>query len=90
MNKSELIEAIAERAATSKKQAENMLNSFCYAVADELERGGEVNITGFGSFTVAERAERAGRNPKTGEPITIAASKTVKFKAGKSLKDTVA
>lgn len=89
MNKSELIEAIAERAVVSKKQAENMLNSFCYAVADELECGGEVAITGFGTFSVAARAERQGRNPKTGETLTIAANKAVKFKAGKQLKEAV-
>lgn len=89
MNKSELIKAIAAESGLTQAQAGHALDALCQVVIDELAQGGEVNIVGFGNFTVAQRAERAGRNPKTGETLTIAASKTVKFKAGKNLKDAV-
>lgn len=90
MNKTELIKQIATVSGLSQTQAENALNAYCKVVIDELGNGGEVNIVGFGSFTIAQRAERIGRNPKTGETLTIPASRAPKFKAGKALKDTVA
>lgn len=89
MNKTELIAAMAEEAELSKKDAEKALTAFINVVADTLVDGDKIAITGFGTFEVAERAERQGRNPATGETITIAASKSPKFKAGKALKDAV-
>lgn len=89
MNKTELISAMAEKAEISKKDAEKALTAFTNVVADVLVDGDKVAITGFGTFEVVERAERQGRNPATGETITIAASKSPKFKAGKALKDAV-
>ncbi len=87
MNKTELIAAVAERAEISKKDAEKALKAFTDVVTDELVKGEKVQLVGFGTFEVTERAEREGRNPKNGEPMTIAASKNPKFKAGKALKD---
>ncbi|RKI83730.1 HU family DNA-binding protein [bacterium 1xD42-87] len=89
MNKTELISAMAEKAELSKKDAEKALTTFTNIVADTLVDGDKVSITGFGTFEVTERAERQGRNPATGEAITIAASKSPKFKAGKALKEAV-
>lgn len=89
MNKTELISAMAEKAEISKKDAEKALTAFTNVVTDTLVNGDKVAITGFGTFEVVERAERQGRNPATGETITIAASKSPKFKAGKALKDAV-
>ena len=89
MNKTELIAAMAEKAGISKKDAEKSLTAFTNIVADTLVDGDKVSITGFGTFEVVERAERQGRNPATGEAITIAASKSPKFNAGKALKDAV-
>lgn len=89
MNKTELIKQIATVSGLTQAQAANALDAFCTVVADELGAGGEVAIVGFGTFCVAERAERQGRNPATGELITIAAAKVAKFKAGKALKDAV-
>lgn len=89
MNKTELISAMSEKAEISKKDAEKALTAFTNVVADVLVDGDKVAITGFGTFEVIERAERQGRNPATGETITIAASKSPKFKAGKALKDAV-
>lgn len=89
MNKVELVAAIAEKSELTKVDAEKALKAFIDTVADELKNGGKVQLVGFGTFEVAERAERQGRNPKTGEAITIPASKSPKFKAGRSLKDTV-
>ena len=89
MNKTELTAAIAEQAGISKKDAEKALKAFTDVVADELKKGEKVQLVGFGTFEVSERAEREGRNPKTREPMTIAASKSPKFKAGKALKDMV-
>ena len=89
MNKTELIAAIAAKADLSKKDAEKAIKAFTDAVAEELVNGGKVQLVGFGTFEVAERAAREGRNPKSGETMTIAASKTPKFKAGKALKDQV-
>ena len=89
MNKTELIAAVAEKAEISKKDAEKAIKAFTDAVAEELVNGGKVQLVGFGTFEVAERAAREGRNPKSGETMTIAASKTPKFKAGKAFKDQV-
>ncbi len=89
MNKTELISAMSEKAEISKKDAEKALTAFTNVVADVLVDGDKVAITGFGTFEVVERAERQGRNPATGETITIAASKSPKFKTGKALKDAV-
>ena len=80
MNKTELVAAIAEQAEISKKDAEKALKAF----TDE-----KIQLVGFGTFEVSERAAREGRNPQTGEAMTIAASKTPKFKAGKALKDSI-
>ncbi len=89
MNKTELIAAVAEKAEISKKDAEKALKAVTDVVTDELVKGEKVQLVGFGTFEVSERAEREGRNPKSGEPMTIAASKSPKFKAGKALKDMV-
>lgn len=89
MNKTELIAAVAEKAEISKKDAEKAVKAFTDAVSEELVKGGKIQLVGFGTFEVSERAAREGRNPKTGEVMPIAASKTPKFKAGKALKDMV-
>ena len=89
MNKVELVAAIAEKSELTKVDAEKALKAFIDTVTDELKNGGKVQLVGFGTFEVTERAERNGRNPKTGEAITIHASKSPKFKAGKALKDIV-
>ena len=89
MNKSELITAIAQRANLSKADTGRALNGLLKAIEATLKAGDSVALIGFGTFEVKERAERAGRNPQTGEAITIAASKTPAFKAGKNLKDAV-
>lgn len=87
MNKTELVAAMAAQTQLSKKDAEAALKAFIDVVADELKKGGKVQLVGFGTFEVSERAEREGRNPQTGETMKIKASKTPKFKAGKALKD---
>ncbi|MCI8464130.1 MAG: HU family DNA-binding protein [Acetatifactor sp.] len=87
MNKTELIAAMAEAAEISKKDAEKTLKAFTDVVADELKKGGKVQLVGFGTFEVSERAAREGRNPQSGKPMKIAASKAPRFKAGKALKD---
>ena len=87
MNKTELVAAITEQTKLSKKDAEAALKAFTDVVADELKKGGKVQLVGFGTFEVSERGEREGRNPQTGETMTIKASKSPKFKAGKALKD---
>ena len=89
MNKTELVAAMAEQAGLSKKDAEAALKAFTDVVAEELKANGKVQLVGFGTFEVSERAAREGRNPQTGETMTIAASKAPKFKAGKALKDLV-
>lgn len=89
MNKTELIAAVAEKAEISKKDAEKAVTAFTDAVAEELAKGGKVQLVGFGNFEVSERPAREGRNPRTGETMTIAASKTPKFKPGKALKDEI-
>ena len=87
MNKAELVAAMAEQAGLSKKDAEAALKAFTDVVSDELKNGGKVQLVGFGTFEVSERAAREGRNPQSGEVMKIAASKAPKFKAGKALKD---
>ena len=87
MNKTELVAAMAEQTNLSKKDAEAALKAFIDVVSEELKKGEKVQLVGFGTFEVSERAAREGRNPQSGEPMTIAASKTPKFKAGKALKD---
>ena len=87
MNKTELVAAIAEQAEISKKDAEKALKAFTDVVAEELKKGEKIQLVGFGTFEVSERAAREGRNPQTGETMKIAASKAPKFKAGKALKD---
>lgn len=87
MNKSEFVAAIASKAEISKKDAEAAVKAFTDVVAEELKKGEKIQLVGFGTFEVSERAERTGRNPKTREEITIPASRVPKFKAGKALKD---
>jgi DNA-binding protein HU-beta len=89
MNKSELIDAIAEAAGLTKADSGRALDAFVSAVSTALSNGDSVSLVGFGTFAVKERAERKGRNPQTGREITIAAAKIPSFKAGKSLKDSV-
>jgi|TARA_B110000305_G_scaffold84112_1_gene94693 DNA-binding protein HU-beta len=89
MNKSELVEAMAAAADISKAAAERALDGVTAAITGALKAGDQVTIVGFGSFLVAERGERMGRNPRTGESIKIKASKSPKFRAGKALKDAV-
>ena len=89
MNKAELVEDVAERTELSKKDAEKALKAFVDVVAEELKKGEKIQLVGFGTFEVSERAAREGRNPANGQPMQIAASKAPKFKAGKALKDAI-
>jgi DNA-binding protein HU-beta len=89
MNKSELIDAVAESADLSKASATRAVDSFIESITGALKGGDQVTIVGFGTFLVREREARSGRNPRTGETIHIAASKVPAFKAGKALKDAV-
>ncbi|WP_182103799.1 HU family DNA-binding protein [Niallia taxi] len=89
MNKTELINAVAESSELSKKDSTRVVDSVMETITKVLKNGGKVEILGFGAFSVSERAARKGRNPQTGEEIEIAASKTPSFKAGKKLKDAV-
>ena len=89
MNKKEFIAAIAEKAEMTKVDTEKVVNAFTEIVKEELNKGEKVQLVGFGSFEVSERAERECRNPKTGEKISVPACKAPKFKAGKALKDAV-
>ena len=89
MNKTQLIEAVAAKADIKKKDAEAAVNAVTAAIAEALKAGEKVQLVGFGTFEVRERAAREGRNPKTGEKITIAASKNPTFTAGRALKDSV-
>ncbi|WP_106476829.1 HU family DNA-binding protein [Phytohalomonas tamaricis] len=90
MRKPELAAAIAEQADISKDKASQVLNVILDEIASNVAKGNDVNLIGFGSFTIRERAARTGKNPQTGEPLNIPASKTVAFKPGKGLKDAVA
>ena len=89
MNKSELTDAVASAADLSKASAAKAVDSVLEAISSTLQSGGQVSITGFGTFLVRERSARTGRNPRTGEMMEIKASKVPSFKAGKALKDAV-
>jgi len=89
MNKAELINHVAATTDLTKASATNAVEAILSGITSSLSSGDSVNIVGFGAFTVTERAARTARNPRTGEPIAVAASKAPKFKAGKSLKDAV-
>ncbi|MDD5826761.1 MAG: HU family DNA-binding protein [Bacilli bacterium] len=89
MKKSEIIALIAENTELSKADVERVYNATFDLFKDELAKGNKISVSGFGTFDISERAEREGRNPQTGETIKIAASKSVKFKAGKELKEKV-
>jgi DNA-binding protein HU-beta len=85
MNKAELVTAMAEKSGLTKAAAEKALNSFTEAIKESMTKGERVGLVGFGSFSVAERSARTGRNPQTGKEITIPAKKVVKFKPGADL-----
>ncbi len=89
MNKSELIVALAQKADISKKDAEKAISAFIDVVTETLKAGGKVQLVGFGTFESKERPARVARNPRTGEEITIEASKTASFRVGKALKDSI-
>ena len=89
MNKTELVAAVAEQADISEKDAEKVLKAFVDVVTEEMKKGEKVQLVGFGTFEVSERAAREGRNPQTGKTMKIEACKAPKFKAGKALKDAV-
>ena len=89
MNKQELISVMSEKAELTKVDTEKALKAFIDVVTEEMKKGGKVQLVGFGTFEVSERAARKGRNPQTSEEILIPASKAPKFKAGKALKDIV-
>ena len=89
MNKTELVAAISEKTELTKKDSEKALKALIDVVAEELKKGEKVQLVGFGTFEVSERAARTGKNPQTGAEIKIAACKVPKFKAGKALKDAV-
>ncbi|MBQ3898408.1 MAG: HU family DNA-binding protein [Lachnospiraceae bacterium] len=89
MNKTEFVAAVAEEAKLSKKDAQEAVNAFITVVTKALKKNDKVQLVGFGTFEVAKRAARTGRNPQTGKEMKIKASKAPKFKAGKALKDAV-
>ena len=89
MNKGELVEAIAGETDLSKSGAEDVLNAFVSSVTGALKKGDKVTLTGFGTFSITNRAARMGRNPQTGEAIQVKASKVPKFKAGAGLKESL-
>jgi len=89
MTKSDVIAEIANKSNLTKADAEKALNSFVEITKDTLKKEGRLALAGFGSFIVSERKERQGRNPQTGETMTIKASKTVRFRAGKALKESL-
>lgn len=90
MNKTDLVNIVAEKVSGSRKDADNAVNAVFAAISEALAAGDNVQLIGFGTFEVRERAEKQGRNPKTGEPLTVPAAKVPAFKAGKALKDAVA
>lgn len=90
MTKSDLINSVAQKADISKKDADKAVSAVIAAISDSLVAGEKVQLVGFGTFEVRDRAAREGKNPATGEKITIAATKVPAFKAGKALKDAVA
>ena len=89
MNKTELIDAVADEAEVSKAEAGRAVDAVISSITKALKKGDSVTLVGFGTFKVSKRAARTGRNPKTGDTIKIAASKNPSFKAGKALKDAV-
>ncbi len=89
MNKAELLDHVASSASLSKADASRALDAVVDAIGSALSQGDSISLVGFGTFSVSERAARSGRNPRTGETIQIAASKQVRFKAGKGLKDRI-
>lgn len=89
MNKSELIASVAEKASLTKKDAEKAVGAFMDSVQEALTAGDKVQLVGFGTFEIRERAARKGRNPQTGEEIDIAAARVPVFKAGKQLREKV-
>ncbi len=89
MNKTELVNEVAERSGLTKKDATSAVNAVFESISDTLAKGESIQLIGFGNFEVRERAARKGRNPQTGEEIDIAASKTPAFKPGKQLKEAV-
>ena len=89
MNKEELVQEVSKAAKVTQKEAAEVVKAFVETVQKSVSKGNKVTLVGFGTFEVAERAAREGRNPQTGETMTIAASKNPKFKAGKALKDLV-
>ena len=89
MNKTEFVAAVAEEAKLSKKDAQEAVNAFITVVTKALKKNDKVQLVGFGTFEVAKRAARTGRNPQTGKEMKIKASKAPKFKAGKALKDAL-
>lgn len=89
MNKTELVEVMAQKSGLPKSDSEKALNAFTDTVTAELKKGNKIQLVGFGTFEVADRAARTGTNPQTKEKVEIAACKAPKFKAGKSLKDAV-
>lgn len=89
MNKTELIDKVAEESALSKSVAEQVVNSVFSAIAEAMKTGDKVTLVGFGTFSVSERAAREGRNPQSGQTMSIPAKKVVKFKAGTKLVDSV-
>ena len=89
MNKSELVEAIAQGSGVTKADANRVLDTFMMTVTDALKSGDQVVLPGFGSFSTGNRSARTGRNPQTGQAIQIKASRVAKFKAGKTLKEAV-
>ncbi len=90
MTKADLIDSLAAKADLPKPRAEELLNHVLEDITEGLRRGDKVNISGFGTFTVSARKARTGRNPKTGEPIDIPATRSAKFRAGKNLRDSLA
>lgn len=89
MNKTELVATIATKADIPKAVAERAVNALTETITQQLEKGGDVTLVGFGTFSVKQRSGRIGRNPQTGEPLEIKATKVPSFKAGKNLKDAI-
>jgi DNA-binding protein HU-beta len=89
VNKNELVDAVGQAASLKRGEAETVVDAVFSSIADALKKGDEVRLVGFGTFSVSHRAASEGRNPRTGEKMTIAASKLPKFRAGKGLKDAI-
>lgn len=89
MNKTELVAAIAEKTNLTKKDTEAFVKAFTEVVSEALQNDDKISLVGFGTFDTTKRAEREGRNPRTGETMKIAASRNARFKAGKALKDSL-